>query len=301
MQAALNLDYINVYASNGQQLLHLGGTRTEGIDGGLVADAILGHDGSGVGASESGLVIAAASAVSGSTGTAGVLVVGTTLPAASLRDLPSAEDVAVYRAGRLVDTSIEDPDVRHELEQPIGSIDEVGRLNVSLAPLDMRAAGLTLSPGNFVLAMVPIDDLDRSSQQRTTVVIGGTLALVIALVLIALIQARAVARPLEKLVVVAGALVRGEYRRVEPSGNYEVYALGQAVNHLGDQLERKLAELTTRQPTTPCRVCRTESCSATASKRHSPAALAPGWQCSSWTWTASKSSTTASVTPPAIG
>jgi diguanylate cyclase (GGDEF)-like protein len=244
MQASLNLDYINVYASNGQRLLHVGGTGTEGIDGGLVASAILGHDASAVGASESVLVIAAAASVSGTTGTAGVLVVGTTLPATSLRDLPSAEEVAVYRAGKLVDTSIENPDVRRVLEQPVGSADEVSRLNVSLAPLHVRAAGLTLSPGNFVLAMVPIDDLDRSSQQRTSVVIGGTLALVIVLMLIALLQARAVARPLEKLVAVAGALVRGEYRRVEPSGNFEVHALGQAVNHLADQLERKLAELT---------------------------------------------------------
>jgi diguanylate cyclase (GGDEF)-like protein len=144
----------------------------------------------------------------------------------------------------LVDTSIADPEVRRELDRPIGSVDEVGRLNASLAPLHVRAAGLTLSPGNFMLAMVPLDDLDRSSKHRTTVVVGGTLALVIALVFIALIQARAVARPLEDLVTVAGALVRGEYRRVRPNGNYEVHALGQAVNHLANQLERKLAELT---------------------------------------------------------
>jgi len=40
------------------------------------------------------------------------------------------------------------------------------------------------------------------------------------------------------------ALVRGEYRRVAPSHNHEVNALGQAVSALASQLERKLAQLT---------------------------------------------------------
>ena len=248
MQAQLDLSYVNVYASSGQRLIHLGRAGTEGIDGHLVASSILGEDGSIVAATDAGLVVTAAASVQGTIGTAGVLVVGTAVAADALRNLSSGEDVSVFRAGRLVDSSVVDTDVLQQLQSPIASVEAVDSINTLLAPLHVRAAGLALSPDSLVAAMVSIDDLDRSSQQRIAVVIGGTLALVLALMLIAVIQARWIARPLENLVLVAGALVRGEYRRVGPSRNSEVHALGQAVNHLADQLEHKLAELT-RQAT----------------------------------------------------
>src|ERR1700694_4209539 len=58
MQASLDLEYISVYAANGQRLLHVGGSGTA-IDSQLVAASILGHDESAVGSSENGLVVAA--------------------------------------------------------------------------------------------------------------------------------------------------------------------------------------------------------------------------------------------------
>ena len=244
MQAALDLSYISVYSSNGQRLLQVGDTSTSGIDNQLVATSILGRDDSAVGASDDGLVVAAAAAVSGSTRTAGVLVVGTNVAASSLVQRPAAEDVAVFGAGRLTDTSVERHDLLDQLQVPIGSLADVDQLNVSVAPLHVRVAGLSLSPSVMVLALVPINDLDWSSQERTAVVIGGTVALMLVLMLIAVVQARAIARPLENLVDVADALVRGEYRRVAPSRNHEVHALGQAVSALASQLERKLAQLT---------------------------------------------------------
>jgi predicted signal transduction protein with EAL and GGDEF domain len=244
MQASLDLSYISVYSSNGQRLLHVGNSGTEGVDSQLVAAAILGRDESAVGSSDAGLVVAAAAAVSGATRTAGVLVVGTNVAASSLVPRPAAEDVAVFGAGRLTDTSVERPDLLDQLHMPIGTPSDVDQLNASLAPLHVRVAGLSLSPSVMVVALVPIDDLDWSSQERTAVVIGGTLALMLVLMLIAIVQARAIARPLENLVEVADALVRGEYRRVAPSHNHEVNALGQAVSALASQLERKLAQLT---------------------------------------------------------
>jgi diguanylate cyclase (GGDEF)-like protein len=189
-------------------------------------------------------VVAAAASVSGSTRTAGVLVVGTNVAASSLVERPLAEDVAVFGGGRLADTSIERQDLLDQLKVPIGSLADVDQLNAAVAHLHVRVAGLALSPSVMVVALVPIDDLDWSSQQRTAVVVGGTLALMLVLMLIAVIQARAIARPLENLVDVADALVRGEYRRVTPSRNHEVHALGQAVSALASQLERKLAQLT---------------------------------------------------------
>jgi diguanylate cyclase (GGDEF)-like protein len=244
MQASLDLSYISVYSSNGQRLLHVGNSGTEGVDSQLVAAAILGRDESAVGSNDAGLVVAAAAAVSGATHTAGVLVVGTNVAASSLVPRPAAEDVAVFGAGRLTDTSVERPDLLDQLHMPIGTPSDVDQLNASLAPLHVRVAGLSLSPSVMVVALVPIDDLDWSSQERTAVVIGGTLALMLVLMLIAIVQARAIARPLENLVEVADALVRGEYRRVAPSHNHEVNALGQAVSALASQLERKLAQLT---------------------------------------------------------
>src|SRR5258708_21801516 len=244
MQPSLDLSYISVYSSNGQRLLNVGNSGTDGIDSQLVAASILGRDESAVGSGDAGLVVAAAAAVSGSTRTAGVLVVGTNVAASSLVPRPTAEDVAVFGAGRLTDTSVERADLLDQLHVPIGTPSAVDQLNASLAPLHVRAAGLSLSPSVMVVALVPIDDLDWSSQERTAVVVGGTLALMLVLMVIAIVQARAIARPLENLVDVADALVRGEYRRVAPSRNHEVHALGQAVSALASQLERKLAQLT---------------------------------------------------------
>src|SRR5437868_4571684 len=73
MQAALKVDYISVYASNGSRLLHVGPGKDSGVDGHLVAAAILGADGSLVGAGDDGLMVSAAAAVGGSIGKAGVL------------------------------------------------------------------------------------------------------------------------------------------------------------------------------------------------------------------------------------
>jgi diguanylate cyclase (GGDEF)-like protein len=246
MQATLDLGYINVYASTGERLLHLGDFGTEEIDNQLVAAALLGRDTSVVGASGSGLVVSAAAAVTGAgaVGSAGILVVGTPIAATMLQDLPSNEDVAVFQGGRLIDTSVSSPELRVDLNAPIATVADVDGLNSALAARHVRAAGLSLAAGNVVLAIVPTDDLDLATQQRTTAVVGGAVALVLTLMLTALIQAGAIARPLEDLVVVAGALVRGEYRRVKPSGNHEVDALGRAVNNLADQLEHKLTELT---------------------------------------------------------
>src|SRR5712691_9827840 len=146
MQASLDLTYISVYGSNGQRLLHVGNSGTDGIDSQLVADSILGHDESAVGSTDSGLVVAAAAAVSGSTRTAGVLVVGTNVAASSLVPRPAAEDVAVFGAGRLTDTSVERPDLLDQLRMPIGTPSDVEQLNASLASLHVRVAGLSLSP-----------------------------------------------------------------------------------------------------------------------------------------------------------
>jgi diguanylate cyclase (GGDEF)-like protein len=244
LQATLDLGYISVYSSTGHRLLHVGGSSTDGTDAELVAASILGRDGSAVGSNEDGLVVTAAAAVLGSAQTAGVLVVGTTVSASSLVERRAGEDVAVFGDGRFVDASAERPDLLAQLHAPIGSLADVDRLNASVAPLHVRVAGLSVSPKVMAVALVGIEDLDWASQQRTAVVIGGTLALMVVLMLIAVIQARAIARPLENLVDVAVALVRGEYRQVAPSRNKEVHALGQAVSDLANQLERKLAQLT---------------------------------------------------------
>ena len=244
MQAALGVDYIDVHASNGERLVHISGSGTDRLNGELVAGAIFGHNGSSIVSDAGGLIVAAAASVSGSSHTAGALVVGSLVPARMLVNSMSTVDVALFQNGQLVDSSVARDDLLPHLTAPISSADDVDGLNAALAPLHFRAAGLQLSPGNVVMALVRVNDLDRASQQRAAVVIGGTAALMLALILMAVIQARAIARPLEKLVVVAGALVRGEYRRMEPSQNYEVDSLGRAVNELADQLDRKLAEVT---------------------------------------------------------
>ncbi len=248
LQATLDVSYINVYAANGQRLLQLGGNGAERIDSHLVANAILGIHSSGVAVGERGVVVAAASTVSGQVGTAGVIVVGTILPAESLRDTSSGEEVAVFRSGQLVDTSAPDRAALAELAQPLAGdpLETFLRnFNSALVPLHVRAAGTRVDSEGVLLALVPVTDLEEASLERTRVVAGGTLALLLTLVGVAVCLARAIARPLDNLLGVARALVRGEYRwRVAPVGNYELHELGQAVNHLAGELERKVAELT---------------------------------------------------------
>jgi diguanylate cyclase (GGDEF)-like protein len=248
MQAALDVDYITVYSANGSRLFKLGGAGAERIDSYLVATAILGSDSaseaSAVAVGDSGLVVAAASAVRGEYGAAGVLVVGSTLRAAELRDEQTGVDVALLRGDRLIDTSWPDPAALEHVATAVAGAhsDELDSL---LAHLHVRATSLQLENSGSLLALVPVGDLELASQERMRVAAGGALALVLALVLLAAIQARAIARPLENLVGIARALVDGDYsRRVQPSLNYEVHALGKAVNHLASQLERKVAELT---------------------------------------------------------
>jgi len=244
MQAALDVDYISVYASNGQRVFQLGGSGPERIDGPLVAASILGQDSSAVAVGQNGLVVAAASRVRGEFTTVGVLVVGSVLTPNALRDTTTGVDVALFRDAKLVSTSLPNAALLGELG-PALAPDNIDEVNPRLEALQVRAAGIALERNSMLLALVPIDDLHRASEERKRVAIGGALALVLALVLVSFIQARAIARPLENLVSVAGALMRGDYRRrVKPSLNYEVDALGQAVNHLAGELERKLAELT---------------------------------------------------------
>src|SRR5216684_2928175 len=138
MQASLDLSYVSVYSSNGQRLLHVGGSGTDGVDSQLVAASILGRDESAVGSSDAGLVVAAAAAVSGSTRTAGVLVVGTNVAASSLVPRPAAEDVAVFGAGRLTDTSVARDDLLDQLHVSINSLADVEQLSTSLTSLHVR-------------------------------------------------------------------------------------------------------------------------------------------------------------------
>lgn len=61
----------------------------------------------------------------------------------------------------------------------IASLADVDQLNAAVAHPHVRVAGVALSPSVIVVALVAIDDLDWSSQQRAAVVVGGTLALML--------------------------------------------------------------------------------------------------------------------------
>ena len=250
MQATMNVGYINMYSANGVRVFHAGVSRTEYPDTALVARAMYGIDSSDVLVTDEGIVVAAAMGVSGSVGHAGVLVVGSPIAASDLRDGNSTEELATFRDGRLLDTSVRDPQLVEQLRQAIdaaaanGEPNDTDALNPILAPLHLRAAARAFGRDELLVALIPVGDLEQAAQERALVVVGGTLALLVALVLVGILQARAIARPVESLLSVAGALMRGEYdRRVAPTRNIELDELGSAVNHLAAELERKVAEL----------------------------------------------------------
>src|SRR6266511_2641551 len=66
------------------------------------------------------------------------------------------------------------------------------------ATLDVSYINVYAANGQRLLqALVPVTDLEEASQERTRVVAGGTLALLLTLVGVAVCLARAIARPLD--------------------------------------------------------------------------------------------------------
>ena len=179
----------------------------------------------------------------------GAVVVRTVLDAAALRELPGQGDIdlAVFAAGKVVETSRKHAALDALLSEATIDPEGVAQLNRKLRTLNFHADAKPMGDNTVLLALVPTADLAEAAAQRKVVAFGVTMALLAALLLVGWLLARGIGRPLQLMVAATQEMLRGQYsRRVPPSRISELDDLGEAVNHLTEQVETQLTELTRR-------------------------------------------------------
>ncbi len=241
----LDLERLAVYDATGE-LAHLGPSLDPMIVAPLVAAARAGVSQSTEDMSEDGLLVAAASPIKGSAGIVGVLVVGRVFGPVALSEVqgPNTVDLALFRADRLIATTTEQPHVADLLRNAPARADASARFKDALRPYSLEPVAKSVGQDGLLLALVPTHDLDLSAQERTTLGLGGTAVVGLILLLAGVLLARAIAGPIDSLVDVTADMVHGNYaRRIGVTRLPEFEAVGSAVNHLAQEIERRLAEL----------------------------------------------------------
>jgi diguanylate cyclase (GGDEF)-like protein len=247
-KAKLELERIAIYTADSRELLTLGPTNDPSIALPIVYTALAGITRSTVTVGDEGLTVLAGSPIKGPNGIVGALVVGKTLGTPDLRAIRERDGVelALFRGGRLVGATSDDPEVGRLLAAAAAG-GEPALSSDDLDPLHFRTILKSLGSDGYLVALVPTADVDAASQQRLLLVVGGTATLVMALLMVVLLLARNIARPLESMVIATAKMVGGDYgQRTMPSAILELHGLGRAINHLTEQVQLQLAELTHR-------------------------------------------------------
>jgi signal transduction histidine kinase len=241
---------VTVYQADGTELLHLGPPKGDRVDAGRFASAMAGRTSSMGIVAPAGLVVIASTPIEAGHGIVGVLVVATTLRGPQLAVLRRQDgaQLALYQGNSLVTSSTERSDLQRVLTSATTSHEGVERLNRLLSPFHLYAAERPLE-GGAMLAFASSTDLDAFARERTHVVLGAAVALLVALALIGTFLSRTVTRPLKGMAAVTSGMLAGDYTgRVAASTIPELDALSTAVNHLADQAEgRVLVEEQLRQ------------------------------------------------------
>lgn len=246
LKVKLGLERLTVYSGNGQELLDLGLAGDTGVTAPLVTPALSGLTRSIVAVGSKGLEVAASAPVKGVRGIVGALVVdavlrGDALKAVTARD---AVELAVFRDGKLVDTTITQPDLVRLLRESRLTSGKLGRLSQTLTRFSFLATARPLDNDDLLLALVPIQDVTLASRQRSLMGLAGSLILVIALAVVSLMLTRDIVGPIETMVAVATDLMRGNYqKRVPPTRIRELSKLTTAINHLAEQIQVQLTKL----------------------------------------------------------
>jgi len=244
MQAKLGLQRVTVYAPDGTEILHMGPRQT-GLDiAPLIHAARAGRTESAAAVTAQGLAEVAATPVLANGSVAGLLLVGSSLDGDELRQVSGTGSVglAIFRDGRMISTTLADPDVVHALRSATPNSD--GGVDLALDGFHYAAVAQPLPDGGLLLALVDTQPVLDAANQRDAILVVGTAGVVLVLLLIGAALARDIARPLEAMLATTRELERGDYRsRVARSSIRELDELGQAVNHLASDLQAKMAEL----------------------------------------------------------
>jgi diguanylate cyclase (GGDEF)-like protein len=236
-----------VIDSSGRELWRLGAA-VAGATGETLASRALAGAPAAISAVEgAGLAVLAAAPISGSQGVVGSLVVGTRLEGASLREVQGQDvvDLALFQGGQLAGTTATAPALLGVLRGTALGPDQYEAFSQAVAGLDYRASVRPLADDSLMVALVPLQALADESQERTLIVLLGSIELVIALIVVGMLLVRDIAGPLEGMVRAAHEMARGHYRqRVNPSSIRELNDLGSAINYLAQQVQQQIAQLT---------------------------------------------------------
>src|SRR2546429_1404853 len=243
--AQLELGRIQVNALDGRELLHLGAADDPVNTVSLVNSANAGIVQSTALVSNNGLTVLAAAPLKGPEGIVGVLLVGTTLGADELAQIYAQDGVqlALFREGHLAATTIR-PDLARLLTGAPEGPEQLQQLNTALAAHHFQSVATPLGAQGLLLVLVPTNDLDLASQQRALIIAISTGSLGLFLAVVGVALARRIVRPLQSMAAATTQMVLGDNGlRAMPSPIRELNALGEAVNHLADQVQARLAEL----------------------------------------------------------
>jgi diguanylate cyclase (GGDEF)-like protein len=241
------LDRVAIYSGSGQDVLQLGRQGNLPDEKVIVERGLLGVINSSASIDDTGLVVQAAAPVEGHHGITGIVVVGKRLTGVglqALRDQDGAELAMVYQ-GRVVDTTVTHPALRRALQAALNpATTETGTADGELEGFQFHATVSTLGADGRLIALVPARQLSQALSYRNQMVLFGAILLEAALLLVGLLVARSITRPLQAIVTATAEMVQGNYdRRAKPSPIRELNDLAKMVNYLAQDLEIQLAKL----------------------------------------------------------
>ncbi|MBD2184596.1 EAL domain-containing protein [Planktothrix sp. FACHB-1355] len=245
----LGVGGIDIWTKNSREMMDLNLPETDQLEKPLVKTALSGQTTSTVTIGRHGLIVLASAPIKISGRIIGVVLVGTTLKDKALDQIQERNGVelALFREGKLLTTTIKQADVRRLLNKHNLTRNKLAQLNRDLAPYNFRITAKSLGNNCLFVALVPIKDLVLHSKQRYAIALFCTLVQALALLWFIFVLAQDIAKPLKVMVAATGDIVRGNYfRRVASGKIQELNDLGAAINHLAEQLEIQLTELTDR-------------------------------------------------------
>lgn len=251
LKAKLGLGCIEIYSTDQQQLLELGvknpveGSTIEASHKNLVVSTLSGLTQSDAVIENERLAVFAATPIKGAQGIVGVMVVGGILDEEMLKSTEDRNELALFRSGRLVSTTIKETEVIGLLAKSKLRPDELKQLNRDLVRFNLYAVAKVLDNGEFLLALTSTKDLILASEQRKFISLLGISGLVTAVMAIGLLLVRNVAKPLEAMVEATNDIVHGDYaHRIASTDILELNDLAGAINHLSGQVQDQIAKLT---------------------------------------------------------
>lgn len=246
LKVKLGIEFVKVYNAQKHNLLVLSNSRSNSPSF-LIEDALTGLTKTSTFVSKEGLAVVASTPVKGERGIAGVVVIGSLLTSEDLESHKGkdAVDLALFQNGNLVNITSVRSEVMSLLKQSKFTPNQLEEINEILSHYNFHAVAQELDNGGSLLALIPTQDLIAAANQRKIIQLGGLLGLLVAILLVGLLLARDIAKPLESIVKTTQDIIRGNYTKpVTSSSIQELQELGKAINYLAQQLQVQISKLT---------------------------------------------------------